>query len=421
MIISSNMPTPGGPPRLPGSPASGSAPQVVDGLGPSVSGNDMTALDKLREYAKQPVGTPINPNATREFKTQPPDKSYWTSSETIAAALATAATNVEEKVRTGLAAEKADDYIRRQILKFQAAKNTAEGTQTGSRLVHREQLHGGGAEIHWNPNLNALINLFDKDSSQALVRISDAAAGANPDGKTMYGFALEIFNGERPTDILLTGGSPKSEVSQAKSPEAQLALFNMLNPSSKVGGIGRILWEVGPIDGPKMLMDVGKMRTIHESLSDIEAWSRAPFAVTGKDGKEYLVKMRVKPTSQPEPGQVTGETTSEKQKSEFSSKLRTGDARWSLDFQFMQPGDDPHDPRSLWKGDWVTAAEVVLPKVTDEAEARQLAEAAQETKFNVWKGKEPYSTSPDKNVLRPWGELNRARLAAYQASAAGWS
>ncbi|MBT9582401.1 hypothetical protein IV102_03560 [bacterium] len=415
MIIQSNLSKPAASPRT---PSSLTAPTelVLDQVAPTGLPADMTAIDRLREYARQPLET-TQPALAKEFATRPPAESQWPTLDNIQSTLSQSATNVPEKVRSGVGAEKADEYIRRQIGKFQQAQAAKEGTTQLNRLVHREQLHGGAAEVHWNPNLNKLINLFDKESMHSLVRISDASGAANPDGKTMYGFALEVYNGDQPTDILMTGGTYRSEASQAKSPEAQLALFNMMNPSSKIGGIGRILWEVGPLDGPKMLVDVARMRTSHESISDITAWSRAPFAVTGKDGKEYLVKMRVVPTRQPETGQASGDTTSAKLKSEFASKLKTGDARWSLDFQFMQPGENAEDPRQVWQGPWIAAAEVVLPKVTDEGEAQRLAAAAEGVQFSPWKGKEPYSQSPDKNVLRPWGELNRGRLAAYQASA----
>jgi hypothetical protein len=379
--------------------------------------SDMTALDRLREYASKPIQTKSVEVPVQPLNTQPPDANSWPTLEDIKSTLDSAATNVPEKVKTGATADRADEYIKRQITKFQARKAEAEGSKENTRLVHREQLHGGGAELHWNPNMNQLLNLFDKDTQQGLVRISDAAANANPDGKTMYGFALELFGrGNQPTDILLTGGTALTEKSQAKSPEAQLALFNMLNPPSKLGGIANILMQVGPLDGPKMLVDVAKMRTNLESLTDLTAFSRVPFALQGKDGKEYLIKMRVAPTGSPAKPPGEGSTTSEKLENGLKQTLEQGEARWKLEFQFMQPGDDPHDPRKTWNGPWLAAAEVVLPQTNDRAEADRLSQVAEDTKFYPWKGKDPLATGPDKNVLRPWGELNRARLAAYQAS-----
>lgn len=390
--------------------------QPTDQLERAPQASGMTAIERLREYARKPLETPQLAISV-PLGTTPPPAGRLASLEAVQDVLAGAATNVPEKVRSGAAAARADEYLRRQITKFQERKAEVEGAQI-SRLVHRQQLHGGAAEIHWNPAMNQLLQLFDRDSSQGLVRISDAAGGANPDGKTMYGFALELYGREnQPTNILLTGGTPRTEVSQAKSPEAQLALFNMLNPSSKVAGLGRILWDVGPIDGPKMLLDVARMRTQAESLADLQAWSRAPFALPGKDGKEYLVKMRVTPSQAPPPGEGSGETSSQKLASEFQDRLAKGEARWTLDFQFMQPGENAEDPRQAWKGPWLPAAEIVLPRVEDQAQAEKLAQEAEAVVFNPWKGKEPQSQSPDRDILRPWGELNRARLAAYQASA----
>lgn len=335
------------------------------------------------------------------------------SSSEVADVLAGAACNVPEKVRSGPEAEQFDAMIRERIGQFQDRKGGA------TRLVHTQQLHGGKARIDWNPELEKHVNLFGSQPSEALVRISDASAEANPDGKSMYGFALELKgpSGD-PTDLLFTGGTPRTEASQARDPEAQLALFNMLNPTSKLGGIANILWKVGPLAGPKMLLDVGKMRTDLDSLSDLTAWSRAPFGLQGKDGKQYVVKMRVAPTT---PGEVSpgpqGETSSERLTRQFATQLRAGDARWNLEFQFMRPGENADDPRETWGGPWVKAGEVTLPRVTDEAAAARAAEEAEATKFNPWKSKEPTSRSRDKFVLRPWGEMNRARLVAYQASA----
>lgn len=387
----------------------------ADQLTPSPTSPESSQLEQLRKMAQ--AQRPSQPDFP-QLNTAPP--ASWQSEADVQAILATAVCNPPEKVRSGPEAEKFDQFVREQITAFQERKATAEGGEK-SRLVHREQLHGGAAQIHWNPNLEKFVNLFGTDPSNSLARISDAAANENPDGKTMYGFALELKGptGEL-TDILLTGGTPKTEASQARDPEAQLALFNMLNPASKLGGLGRIIWDVGPLAGPKMLLDVARMRTDLDSLSDLTAWSRAPFGLQSKDGKQYVVKMRVAPVEgqarELSPG-PEGETSSQRLTRRFANQLKEGEARWRLEFQFMQPGENAEDPRETWKGDWVQAGEVVFPQTTDEAEATRYAAAAEATKFNPWKGKEPTSRGSDKFVLRPWGEMNRARLVAYQTSA----
>src|SRR5690606_38575312 len=111
------------------------------------------------------------------------------------------------------------------------------------------------------------------NSLGGLIRISDASNAQNPDGENMYGMALELVgNDGQVTDILLTGGSPKTEASQAKDPEAQLALFNMLDHRSKVAGLAQMAWEVGPVEAGKMVLDVGRMRSDLESVADLTAW-----------------------------------------------------------------------------------------------------------------------------------------------------
>lgn len=335
----------------------------------------------------------------------------WGSAADLDAALAGALRNQEEPVE-------ADDggRVAEQICTFQARKADKEGG-AATRLVHRQQLHGGAATVHWNPLLRERLQLFEQGSTPGVVRLSDADAAANPDGKSMYGFALELVgSGGAPTDILLTGGTARTEASQARDADAQLALFNMLNPTSVLGGLLRILHDVGPWSGPRMLLDVARMKTELSSLTELTAWSRAPFAVRDRAGDELLVKMRVRPLSAPSAEPVEGQTSSQRLSADLASRLAQGDARWMLDFQFARPGDDLHDPRERWGGPWLPAGEVVLPRSGDAGTARELAAAVDDVKFSPWKGK---LTGADREVLRPWGALNRARLAAYAASGAG--
>ena len=371
-------------------------------------------LSQVEAYAAQPDPPPA-PLGLLEIATVP--SANWPGSDQIAAVLATAVTNVREDLRTGPRAINFDAETRRDITTLQHRQAAKEGSPTLERMVHRKQLHGGAAEIHWNRNFDGLIKLFGSDTSKALIRFSDASNEANPDGPSMYGMAIELEGSDgQASDILLTGGSEKTEVSQARDPEAQLALFNMINIPSKLKGLARIAHDVGPVSGLKMLRDVKQMRTDLSSLTQLTAWSRAPFALKGKDGQEYLVKMRTVPATVPQPQPTTGGTSSEKLRTEFQQQLRQSDLRWRLEFQFMQPGDDPYDAREAWNGPWLTAGELVLPQITDDQEAQRQSERAENTKFSVWKNKQEFSEAADKDVLRPWGEMNRARLAAYGAS-----
>jgi hypothetical protein len=265
--------------------------------------------------------------------------------------------------------------------------------------------------------MESFVKLFGGGAREGLIRISDAAPEANPDGKSMYGMALELVGRDGlATDILLTGGTELAEGSQAASAEAQRSLFNMIDNPHKLKGLARIAVDAGPISGLRMLRDLKKMKAHLDSLTELTAWSRPPFAVQGKDGKEYLVKMRAVPTETGSPLAAQGSTSSERLANEMKERLRKGEARWRLEFQFMQPGDDAYDPREHWSGPWLAVAEIVVPRRTDEEQAEKDWQRAEDTKFSVWKNKQPFQSAEDKDVLRPWGEMNRARLAAYQAS-----
>ncbi|MHB2018611.1 MAG: catalase family protein [Candidatus Xenobia bacterium] len=318
---------------------------------------------------------------------------------------------------TGMEAQKFDAQTVREIREYQEREAKAEGANHLSRLIHRAQLFGGQAQVHWNPEINQKLKLFDMDSQQALLRISDASSKPDPDGPTMYGFALEVTGQDgKPTDILLTGGTPVTEHSQAHTPQAQLDLFNMLNAPSKLKGLGRIVKDEGLRGGVRMLLDVKHMETSLDSVANLTAYSRAPFSVQGRDGQTYLVKMRVVPEKITPGLAVVGNTTSERLQNDMHYRTERGETRWDLDFQFAQAGDDVHDPRENWHGPWVPAGEVVVPQTTDKAVARRASDRADATHFNVWKNKEDASPARDRDVLHPFGEINRARLAAYAAS-----
>lgn len=365
----------------------------------------LDALSQVERYARQPVAPPAAPSLN--LPVSAPTLAWGD----LGAAMAGCATDVDENARTGPAAEQFDNQTRREITGLQHRQAEHEGTPCMNRPVHRRQLFGGGAEVHWNPDLRKRFAFFSQDRMEGLIRFSDSSNEPDPDGASMFGMALELYGADgQATDILLTGGSPRTEVSQARDPEAQLALFNMINHPHKLLGLGRIARDVGPYSGVKMLMDVKRMRVDLDSCSHLTAWSRAPFALQGKDGKEYLVKLRAVPASATVTLPVSGETSSDRQSAEMEQRARQEETRWKLELQFMQPGDDPYDAREAWSGPWVTAGEVVIPRQQDP----KLSQLAESTRFSVWKNKEATSPAVDREVLRPWGELNRARLAAYK-------
>ncbi len=390
-------------------------PTSFRGLGPVASAPaELDALQQVENYARQSRPALPAPAALSLPVSQP--TLVWGD---LGPVLATAATDVPENSRRGQEAVLFDDQTRREITGLQHRQAEVEGTPGMCRPVHRQQLFGSGVEVHWNPDLKKRFQFFREDRQQGLIRFSDASNEPGPDGASMFGMALELYGTDgQATDILLTGGSPLTEVSQARDAESQLALFNMINHPNKLVGLGRIASEVGPLSGVKMLMDVKRMRTELDSLASLTAWSRAPFALQGKDGKEYLVKLRAVPEGDATPLSSRGATSSERQASEMEQRASQKDTRWRLELQFMQTGDDPYDARESWSGPWVTAGEIVIPRQSDSAEARRQADLAEQTRFSVWKNKEPHSQAADREVLRPWGELNRARLAAYRTAGA---
>lgn len=353
-------------------------------------------------------------------KTAAPAAESWPSAQEIGAVLQGAEKNVADDSRTGndlgrmrkFARERIDEVQRRQF---------DRGEECMHRLVHAPQLHGGEVEVHWNPNFEQHLNMFGLESQGGLIRISDASNEKNPDGASMYGVALRLVGNEGSlTDILMTGGTDRTEASQSKDDEAQLAIFNMLDHPFKPAGLVQMAWEVGPIETAGMIRDVGAMKTEIDTVAGVTAWSRAPFRLTAKNSEDkYLVKMRVVPVADPG-GPVQepqGETTTEQLTSEFDQRHSNGEVRWRFELQFMEPGDDPNDARETWKGPWLAAGEVVIPQ-KDPATAEAKAQMAEDTKFSVWTGKEPHNRGADAEVFDPHGRINQVRLHAYGMSAA---
>ncbi|HEY4000895.1 MAG TPA: hypothetical protein VGO93_18645 [Candidatus Xenobia bacterium] len=404
--------------------AQAQAPGQADPLD-SHAGSASAAIEPSPAAAQPAVAEPAAAAepALEPVSTAAPDASVWASADHIQTVLKHAATvstpshplgDIIDNSLTGRKAELFDAETTKEITQFQQRQAKTEGSDNLNRLIHRDQLFGGQAQVHWNPAMNGLLKMFGMDSQQAVVRISDASNEPDPNGKSMYGFALEVIGQDgQPSDILMTGGSPLTEHSQARDPQAQLDLFNMLNPPNKVEGLARIVSHEGPVSGPRMILDVEHMKTNLDSAANLTAWSRAPFALQGRDGQTYLVKMRAVPVESHSTASAAGERSGQRLQADFQQQLAKGDLRWRLDFQFAQPKvDDVDDPRENWHGPWLTAGEIVVPSKQDP----RAAQRAEDTRFSVWKTKEHDSVAVDKDVLKPFGEINRARQAAYAAS-----
>jgi hypothetical protein len=371
----------------------------------------------LQEVALAEPNSVAQKKAPANFEPTTRAQTEWPSVEQFQQTLSGAAKNVPDNALSGRKESDFRAFTRERINSIQQ-RQLKDGDQM-HRLVHNKQLFGGEVEVHWNPNLEEVVDLFGHQTLGGLVRISDASNEDNPDGKNMYGMALELVgNDGQLTDILMTGGSEATEASQAQDPKAQLALFNMLEHPNKVAGLAQMAWEVGPIEAGRMVYDVGRMKSELGSVANLTAWSRAPFSLEGKDGDKYLVKMRAVPMSATvEAAEAKGETTSERLVNEFQQRAEQGETRWRFDLQFMQPGDNPNDGRKTWDGEWLPAGEIVIPQIKDTARAEEMAQAAEDTKFNIWKGKEAHDQGPDSGVFYPHGWTNQARLWAYGESA----
>ena len=245
-----------------------------------------------------------------------------------------------------------------------------------------------------------------------IVRFSNAAGNAEPDFKPdMRGVALRVkVSPEQQHDLLMTN-YPVSHARNARQ-FVKFAVATAGGRASRAVGLVRLLFLFGPSETVRMLRNVltGRRRKVR-SIATETYWSRG--AVTW--GETLAVRYLLRPAAGTAEGPAPSQDDPAYLSHEIAQRLSEQDVRFELCIQRFQdakstPIEDtavrwsernsPPEPVAV-----LTISKRDVTAAWTRAEPRAIDDLA----FNPW------NTTAS---LRPLGNLNRARKAAYDASAA---
>jgi hypothetical protein len=242
------------------------------------------------------------------------------------------------------------------------------------------------------------------------VRLSNAASipGADTD-KDLRGLAVRVAVPEKEHHDLLATNWPVPHARDAR----QFVLFAHAlagGSVSKAVGLVRLVFQLGFSETRRMLANVREARRVCDSLALETYWSRGAIRWGDQAVRFFFSPVDAPPVA----GSFEGPGRLE---AEFGARQAAGDIAFDLYLQrFVDERQTPiEDAAHEWSGSAsppVRVATLTLPRrYTGDAEA----EAESERRVIEGMGFNPWNTTDE---FRPLGNLNRARKAIYDASAA---
>jgi Animal haem peroxidase/Catalase len=245
----------------------------------------------------------------------------------------------------------------------------------------------------------------------AMVRFSNAAGIVRPDAdKDLRGVALRVTISRREQHDLLATNFPVSHARNAQQ-FVRFAVATAGGRVSQITGIAGLLFSCGLRETVRMLHNVHDARTTIGSIATETYWSRGAIAWGDTLAVRYLLKPAPDRPDAPPPAQHDPDFLSH----EAAERLAAGDIQFELFLQrFCDEKSTPiEDTAVQWSESVAPPVRVAVLTIRrrDLVGIADVAEpvAAQSVDFNPW------NTTDD---FRPLGNLNRARKAAYDASAA---
>jgi hypothetical protein len=307
----------------------------------------------------------------------------------------------------------ATDIMRVQLKNRRAAR--AHGVRQGvDRAVHVKATFAvDDAELTFldlPPDLEVGFARSRAEYS-ALVRFSNAAGTVRPDAhKDLRGIAIRVTTPEGEQHDLLATNYP---VSHARNAEqfVRFAVATAGGRVSKIFGLARLVVSCGPRETVRMLLNVRKALTTIGSIATETYWSRGAIAWGDTLAVRYLLKPVLERPDVPPPARDDPDFLSH----EIAQRLAEGDVGFQLCLQrFCDAKATPIEDTSV---EWSERAAPPIPVAVLTIPRRKATGigdvvepvAARSVDFNPW------NTTND---FRPLGNLNRARKAAYDASAA---
>ncbi|GIJ56941.1 peroxidase family protein [Virgisporangium aurantiacum] len=248
-------------------------------------------------------------------------------------------------------------------------------------------------------------------SYRTQVRFSNASGTARPDSEgDLRGVALRVVVSDAEQHDLLATNFPVSHARDARQ-FVKFANATAGGGLSRAAGLVKLAVVCGPLETIRMVRRVRKgLRTIR-SIATQTYWSRGAIRWGDTLAVRYLLRPEPAAVDAPVPARPVPDFLAR----EAADRLAAGDVRFELCVQrFKDERSTPIEDTSVeWRESDCAPepiAELTIPRrpaagVADVAEP----DALRSVDFNPW------NTTED---FRPLGNLNRARKAAYDASAA---
>ncbi|GGV25394.1 peroxidase family protein [Streptomyces spectabilis] len=311
------------------------------------------------------------------------------------------------------------ERLARELMKVQDVNKRAAGAGSLARTQHAKAALGvENARLRFHDDLpDALRRGFAEPGAEypATVRISNASGIRQADGAAdLRGIAVRVgVTAEESHDLLATNWP----VSHARDAREFVAFAKAMAgartpPRAAFGLFVKLPLAVGPATATRMRRNV-RAATRHAvtSLAGETYWSRGAILWGDAGPVRYLLR----PAGGAAPGPRSDRRDPNHLRRDLEHRLASADV--SFDLCVQRYVDETRTPIEDGATDWREAVAPALPvaRLTipsqdlDTAEARAAAGRVEELAFNPW-----YTTDD----FRPLGNLNRARKAAYEASAA---
>ncbi|WP_171175114.1 peroxidase family protein [Ruegeria sp. HKCCD8929] len=303
--------------------------------------------------------------------------------------------------------------LAQMMMAAQLKSQAAAGTRAVDRAFHTKSIAAfKGAELRFADDLPMDLQVgFAQPGARypATVRFSNASSQTQSDEeKDLRGLAVRVFEDESLGHDLLATNFP---VPHARNARQFVVFAHALAGGriSRVFGLVRLCFLLGFSETLRMVKNVRTALRLCDSVAVESYWSRGAIA-WGPQAVRYTFKPA--PGTPGVQGTFAGPT---RLSAEYAARQAAGDLTFNLFVQrFVSESQTPiEDAAHEWDervSSPVKVAELILPK-RDLSTPEALAEALEIDRmgFNPWNTTEEF---------RPLGNLNRARKAAYDASAA---
>ena len=271
------------------------------------------------------------------------------------------------------------------------------------------------AELRVNDDLSEDLRVGFAQPGKAyrtIVRCSNAAGSGKPDfAPDLRGIALRIQVDDSTSHDLLATNSPVSHARNARQ-FVEFAKATAGGPISMILGVPRLAGLFGIPETARMLCNYQTARKQPvDSVATQTYWSRGAL----KWGPELAVRYLLRPAPGAPQGPKPSKTDRSYLSTEAAHRLHNDDIRFELCIQrYVNDQVTPIEDTAVeWKEKHspVEPVATLTIRQTDitSTDAQARAAAIEQLAFNPW------NTTED---FRPLGNLNRARKAAYDASAA---